>query len=184
MTFSRLLPTIVLTAWAALACVPANAAVTVYFSSGTTCERQPAAKFRAGGPPIKVTLCVSTTEEAICGHSIQLEAESVPTSGRFQVVTHKLGENYPDPTLEKLAKPIAITHPPSPHDFGGTRDNPSVPSAHQVLVLFTLRPLAQAKAATYTLRLGKNSLLSVGKNGSCLDNTELPISANFKLDRK
>ena len=112
------------------------------------------------------------------------KAESVAASGRFQVVTHKMGESYPDPTLEKLPAAIAITHPPSPHDFGGTRDNPLAPSVNQVLVLFTLRPSATATAPAYTIRLGKNSLVSVGKNGSCLENTELPISASFRLDRK
>ena len=172
-----------LAVWASLAFVPANAAVTAFFASGTTCQGQPAARFSAGGPDVVVTLCMSATEESICGHSIQLEAESVASSGRFEVVAHKMGKNYPDPTLEKPPAAIAITHPPSPHDFGGTRDNPFAPVANQVLVRFTLRPLATAKEPEYTIRLGQNSLVSVGKNGSCLENAEVRLSASIKFNR-
>ncbi len=184
MTFCRLLPTMAFAGCAALLCAPANAAVTAHFAAGNTCEGKAVAMFRAGGPDVNVALCMSATEESICGHSIQLEAESVATSGRIQVIAHKMGENYPDPTLEKFPAPIAITQPPSPNDFGGTRDNPLKPSANQVLVLFTFRPLATAKDPSYTIRLGKNSLVSVGKNGSCLENSEVPISASFKFERK
>ena len=184
MTFDRLLPTMAIAGWAVLACAPANAEVTAFFSAGIACQGQPVARFRAGGPAVKVTLCVSATEESICGHSIQLEAESVATSGRFQIVTHQLGKNYPDPTLEKLPAAIGIANPPSHHDFGGTRDNPLAPSANQVLVSFTIRPLSTAKEAAYAIRLGKNSLVSVGKDGRCLENAEVPISASFKFNRK
>ena len=170
--------------WAALFCAPVSAAVSAFFSSGTTCDGQAVATFSAGGPDVKVTLCMSSTEESICGHSVQLEAESAAASGRFQVATHKVGQNYPDPTLEKLPAATAITYPPSPHDFGGTGDNPIAPAANQVLVWFTLRPLATAKEPAYTIRLGKNSLVSVGKNGSCLENAEVPISASLKLNLK
>ena len=168
---------------AALTCVPASATVSAYFSSGSNCQGLPSAKFGTGGKDLNVTLCMSATEESICGHSVQLEAESAATSGRIQVAAHKQGDNYPDPTLEKLPAVIAITHPPSTHDFGGTRDNPFAPAANQVLVVFTLRPTASAIDASYTIRLGKNSLVSVGKKGSCLENTEVPLSASFKLER-
>ncbi|MBL0122496.1 MAG: hypothetical protein IPP88_07085 [Betaproteobacteria bacterium] len=184
MRFRRLLPMMAFAGCAMLACAPASAAVTAHFAAGKTCAGKPVASFSAGGPDANVTLCMSATEESICGHSIQLEAESVAASGQILVVTHKMGEHYPDPTLDKFPAPIAITQPPSPNDFGGTRDNPLKPSANQVLVLFTFRPLATAKDPSYTIRLGKNSLVSVGKNGSCLDNTEVPISASFKFERK
>jgi len=183
MTICRLLPTIAFAGWAALAGAPVNAAVTAFFASGTTCEGKPVVKFSAGGPNVKVTLCMSATEESLCGHSIQLEAESVAASGRFEVVAHKVGENYPDPTLEKPPAAIAITNPPSPHDFGGTRDGPFAPAANQVLVLFTLRPLATAKDAAYTIRLGQNSLVSVGRSGSCLEVSEARLSASVRLER-
>ena len=168
---------------ATLTCVPANATVSAYFSSGSNCQGKPSAKFSAGGQNVNVTLCMTATEESICGHSVQLEAELAATSGRFEVVSHKQGENYPDSTLDKLPAPIAITNPPSTNDFGGTRDNPAAPAANQVLVQFTLRPTASARDASYTIRLGKNSLVSVGKKGSCLENTEVPLSASVKFER-
>jgi hypothetical protein len=170
--------------WAALACAPASATVTAHFAAGKTCAGKPVTTFSADGPDVNVALCMSATVESICGHSVQLEAESVAASGQIVVVSHKMGENYPDPTLDKFPAPIAITQPPSPNDFGGTRDNPLKPSANQLLVLFTFRPSATAKDSSYTIRLGKNSLVSVGKNGSCLENSELPISASFKFALK
>ncbi len=168
----------------ALSGATAHSSVTAFFSAGSTCQGKPAAKFRVNGPPVDVTLCISATVEAICGHSVQLEAGTVPSRGAFQVAAHRMGPNYPDPTLEKLTAPIAITMPASPQDFGGTRDNPFPPAANQVLVLFTLRPPAKATEPAYTIRLGKNSLVSVGKNGSCLENAEVPISATLKLERE
>ena len=105
------------------------------------------------------------------------------SSGRFQVVAHTMGANYPDPTLEKKSTAFAITQPASTQDFGGTRDNPAAPAANQVLATFTLRALATAKDKWYEIRLGKNSLVSVAKDGTCLQNTEVPISARLTLNR-
>ncbi|MEO8102623.1 MAG: hypothetical protein ABI790_08855 [Betaproteobacteria bacterium] len=186
MTRRRFFSILALAGWTCCLTSTAGATVSAFFSSGGNCQGKPVAVFSGsdGGKDINVTLCLSATEEAICGHSVQLEAESAIASGRFQVVAHRMGENYPDPTIEKLPGPVAVTNPASPHDFGGTRDNPKAPSANQVLVLFTLRPSAAAKDASYSIRLGKNSLVSVGKNGSCLENAEVPISASLKLERK
>ncbi len=183
MTLIRL-ATLAIVLWGLSGFNTADASVTAFFSAGTTCEGQPVSVFRVGGSPFKVTLCLSTTEESVCGHSVQLEAESPATSGRIEVVAHAMGTNYPDPTLEKKAKPIAITSPASPHDFGGTRDNPAQAAANQVLVTFTLRATKAANKPIYELRLAKNSLVSVAKDGSCLQNAEVPISAELKLKRK
>ena len=185
MTLTSQISSITMAACVVFACAPtpADAAVTAYFSAATSCKGPSSVAFKPGGPAISVTLCADASKEAICGHSVQLEAESADSSNRFEVVAHKMGPNYSDPTLENPAAAIAIGHPASPHDFGGTRDNPFPPSTHQVLVIFTLRPMASAKERAYTLRLGKNSLVSVGKNGSCLENSEAPISARLTLER-
>ena len=163
---------------------PAHAVVTAAFHNGTNCQGKSSATFQAGGPPITVTLCASATEEAICGHSIQLEAGSAVASGQFEIIKHTVGELYSDPTLEKLPQGVTITVPPSPHDFGGTRDKPQPPAKNQVFASFTLRPSAMAKDARYLIKLGKNSLVSVGKNGSCLENAVVPMSAEIALERK
>ena len=183
MALNRLL-TIAILALGFLSGSPAvEASITTYFAAGTTCTGPPIVKFRAGGPDLKVTLCLSATEESLCGHSLQLEAESVAASGRFDIVSHAMGANYPDPTIEKKTTPIAITQPPSPHDFGGTRDNPAPPASNQILVTFTLRARPAAKDAVYQLKLGKQSLASVAKDGSCLQNSEVPLSAVLKLTK-
>ena len=165
------------------ALIPAHATVTAFFSAGTTCQGKPVIKFRAGGPSVTVTLCANATEEAICGHSIQLEAGSTASSGQFEIIKHKMGAHYPDPTLEKLPARTKITLPATAHDFGGTRDNPHPPEKNQVLATFTLKPPATAKLASYQIRLGKNSLVSVGAKGSCLENAEVPMSASMTFER-
>ena len=74
-------------------------------------------------------------------------------------------------------------HPPTPNDFGGTNDNPQPPTANQVLVVFTWRARIIAKESAYAIRLGNNSHASVGKNGTCLENSEVPLSASIRLKR-
>lgn len=178
--------TISLAALSAVAMVsmPVSAKVTAFFSEGTDCKGKPEMKFKAGGPSVQVTLCMTTTEEHVCGHSIRLEAENAAGAGKFQVVARKLGSNYADPTLEKMPASVAIASPASTHDFGGTRDNPLAPAANQALATFSLKPLATAKSDVYLLRLGKNSLIGVGKNGTCEQTSELPLNASVTLKQK
>ena len=148
--------------------MPAYAIVTATFHNGNNCQGKSSATFQAGGPPITVTLCASSTEEAICGHSIQLEAGNAASSGQFEIIKHKVGDLYSDPTLEKLPKGITITLPPSLHDFGGTGDKPQPPSKNQVFASFTLQPPSKAKETRYDFKLGKNSLYLVpAVNGTC-----------------
>ena len=183
MILRRHLHAVALTSAFVLPCALANAAVTAHFAAGSTCQGKPLTKFQAGGVPVTVTLCLSATEEAICGHSIQLEAGSAAASGQFEILKHVMGDRYSDPTLEKLPAGIMISLPPSSHDFGGTRDIPQSPAKNQLLATFTLRPPATAKESRYTIQLGKNSLVSVGKNGSCLESAELPMTASFTFER-
>ncbi len=166
---------------AATLSMPASAKVTAFFSEGADCKGKSELKFKAGGPSVQVTLCMTTTEEHVCGHSIRLEAENAAGAGKFHVVGRKLGANYSDPTLEKMPAMVAIISPASTHDFGGTRDNPLAPAANQLLATFSLKPQAAATGDVYTLRLGKNSLVGVGKNGSCEQTSELPINASVTL---
>ena len=175
--------TSLLTIVCVLPCVSASAAVTAFFAAGSTCQGKPLATFQTGGAPVTVSLCLNATEEAICGHSIQLEAGSAASSGQFEILKHVMGDRYPDPTLEKLPVGIMITLPPSMNDFGGTRDTPQPPAKNQLLATFMLRPPGTAKESRYTIQLGKNSLVSVGKKGSCLENDELSMSANFAFER-
>jgi hypothetical protein len=168
----------------AMVSTPASAKVTAFFSEGADCKGKPETKFKAGGPSVQVTLCMTTTEEHVCGHSIRIEAENAAGAGKFQVVARKLGGNYSDPTLEKMPAAVGIASPASTHDFGGTRDNPLAPAANQALATFSLKPQATAKNDAYVLRLGKNSLIGVGKNGTCEQTSELPLNASVTLKQK
>ncbi|MEP7155967.1 MAG: hypothetical protein ABI905_09350 [Betaproteobacteria bacterium] len=169
---------------ATLASTASHAEVTAIFSAGADCSGKPSAQFRPGGPDVQVTLCLRATEESACGHSVQLEAEDKAASGMFLVVGHKAGASFADATMGKIRKPVAITNPASTNDFGATGDKPATLKAMQPIVTFTLRPARKAKNAAYEIRLGKNSLVSIGKDGSCLQNSEAPISASMQLLRK
>lgn len=184
--YMRMLGSLLLGLAATLFITNTHAAVTAAFHAGGDCSGPPVTKFRASGE-VKVTLCMAIADEAVCGYSLQLEAESTATSGAFQVVKHSAGTNFPDLTMDKIAKPIAITNPPSPNDFGATRDTPAPgvkAGAGQSLVTLTLRPTAKARNAVYEIRLGKNSLVSLGKDNTCLQNSEVPISASIRLNKQ
>ncbi|MBL8523630.1 MAG: hypothetical protein JNN20_08075 [Betaproteobacteria bacterium] len=162
--------------------IPAHAAVTMFFSAGDDCKGKPEARFKPGAP-VRITLCMSTTTEQVCGHSLRLEAENAAASGKFDLTARKLGALYPDPTLDKLPSGLTVNNPATLHDLGGTRDNAAPAGANQVVATFTLTPKTDAKDASYLLRLGPNSVASVGKNGTCEQSTETALSAGVTLKR-
>ncbi|MEQ1515148.1 MAG: hypothetical protein ABL931_01510 [Usitatibacteraceae bacterium] len=169
---------------AILLALPAEATVTAYFASGPTCKGAPTTAF-AARESVQVSLCVTTTVEALCGATVRLEVDKSGDSGHFQVTGRTLGPNYPDPNNETLPPSISIDSAKlSRLDFGGTRDKPLPPAADQLIVTFTLAAQAAAKNPSYSIRLSENSVVSVGKSGSCDPTVALPISANLALTRK
>lgn len=167
----------------AVLAAPAEAAVTAFFSAGDDCKGKPEARFKPGGPPVRISLCMSTTTEQVCGHSLRLETENAASSGKFELTARKLGPLYPDPTLDKIPAGLIVAHPATLHDMGGTRDNAAPAGANQLVATFALTPKPYAKDASYVVRLGPNSLAGVGKNGSCEQSVEAPLNASIILKR-
>ena len=159
----------------------AEAKITAFFSAGTSCDGSPSASFAAGGSVVKVSLCVTTTTEALCGHTIKLQAADASDSGRFHVTAVSLGANYSDPNSE-LKFPIAIVIPPAAIDFGATVSRAAVaPAAKQLLVTFDISPQSSATKELYAIVLAPNSTVGVRTDSACALPTDSPIAANFKL---
>lgn len=163
-----------------------HAAVTATFSAGPTCGGAPTAKFSPGGPPVQVSLCMTTTAPTeTCGHTIVLQ--SAPgESGRFVVTAATLGSNYSDPNSEVSQLPLAINNSPIVADFGGTSSGPVVPASNQLLATFTLAPQANATNGEYVISLNSVSTVAVNADTSCGSTMvpgESPIAASFTLSR-
>lgn len=164
--------------------IPAQATITAYFSSGTTCKGSASRNF-AAHESVQVSVCVTTTVESLCGNTLRLEVDSSGENGHFRVTGRTLGKNYPDPNNETLPAAISIDSPKlSRLDFGGTRDDPLAPAADQLLATFTLSAQTEAKNPSYSIRLGKNSVVSVAKGNTCDPTVAVPISASLALTRK
>lgn len=159
----------------------AQAKVTVAFSAGSTCAGAPSTGIRAGGPKIKVSLCVTTTTESLCGHTTKLQVANPKDSGSLMVTAVAHGSTFSDPNSE-LTFPVPVTSAPSMTDFGATVSGakPAKPGAH-VLATFDIAPQSNAKAEEYTISLAPMSSVGVGADGACTLPTDVPISASFKL---
>ena len=152
---------------------------------------------------MQVSLCMTTTTTATCGHTIVLQA-AAGESGRFFVVTpFSLGSSYSDPNSEVQQLPLSINNPfvgtpptPTPPtaapytiaaDLGGTSSAPVAPSANQLLATFNLAPQVSATNASYVISLNSVSIVAVDADGTCGATTvptEAPITASFTLTRQ
>ncbi len=172
---------------------PVFAVITTFISQGTTCSgtpsisaSSPTTRFAPGGASVQVSVCMTATTESVCGFTLQLEADVPSESARFSIVGRKLGPNYPGATIERMPAAVAIKNPISREDFGGIRPepgNPLPPTPNQLLATFTLAPLANAKNAAYSIRVGKGSMVAVAQNGSCELTDEVSIAGSFRLER-
>lgn len=159
----------------------AHAKITALFSAGTSCDGEPSASFVVSGPAVKVSVCVTATTESLCGHTTKLQTADVRGSGRFHVTSVARGPNYSDPN-GALTFPIAITHPASLSDFGGTVSGAAIaPAAKQLLATFELSPQSNAKAAAYVIRLAPISSVGVSADRTCAMPTDASIAASFTL---
>ena len=158
-----------------------HAKVTAFFSAGSTCDGGTSANFIAGGPAVKVSLCVTATTEALCGHTTKLQVGNAGESGRFNVAAVTYATALSDPNGE-LKFPIAITKPPANADFGATglKATP-VTKAKQLLVTFDIAPQANATQAIYALSLAPGSSIGVSADSACPLPTDMPTTASFKL---
>ena len=107
----------------------AEAAVTMYFSSGTTCSGASATAAyspAAMGVDTTLLLCAATTAgEPLCAHSTFLQS-AVGESGRFAIQNRVPGTAFPSEVLSEVY-PYLINNPNTAPDFGsfnsGQRDS-------------------------------------------------------------
>jgi len=167
----------------------AQATITPFFSAGATCGGAASTGFSPGGAAVTVSLCVSTTTERGCGHSLQIQSANAGENGAFSVASRTLGANYPDPNAAPVF-PVSITNPANTADFGGTialGGSSIAAGANQLLATFTLQPSAGATNSSYVVSLSPASIFSseVGGDTTC-GAVNLPadnaIAASFTLN--
>ena len=183
--FARGLPMVVVAALMSVM-VPANAAVTAFFSAGINCAGAASASYSMG-TTTQVSLCVTTTTEPTCGHSIQVQAASVAESGLFRITNRTLGSRYPDPNYFGLVPyPININNPAVTADFGATVNGaPVPPTANQLLATFDITPASPAVSSTYVISTGTTfSAMSVDDPAQpgCGHAIDVLIPATFTLN--
>jgi hypothetical protein len=160
-----------------------QARVTAFFSAGTTCNGPPAVSFVANGPATRISLCVSTTTEALCGHTIKLRSKNIDQSGHFLVKAVAHGRSFADTTNE-VTIPVAITNPPADADFGATVSSlPVAAGAKQLLATFELTPTSIARSGTYAIELSPVSSVAVSTRGTCAMPIDTAIFADITLRR-
>ena len=161
--------------------LPARATVTAFFSAGSNCAGPATAEFTTGGPAIPVTLCANTTEEGLCGATIQLQAAAGREAGRFNLTKLALSPAFPERNmLEEPGYPMPILYPAQRNDLGGgvPGSTPNPPGANQVLASFEFTPATSAVRDAYVISLSSFSIVAHNPK-TCADALGAPISASF-----
>lgn len=160
-----------------------EAKVTALFSAGSTCNGAPSASFKASGPAVKVSLCVASSNEFLCGHTTKLQAANARSSGRFHITGVILAPPFSDPNAN-LIFPIPITDPAAMIDLGATVSHAVAATDGKTLIAtFDLSPQANANEAVYVLSLAPSASVGVGTDARCTLPFDAPIAASFKLIR-
>ena len=173
--------------------LPAQAAITTFFSSTPDCLGTSAVGFATSGPTVQVSLCATTTSPTkVCGHTVLLQS-AAGQGGRFNVLSRTLGANYSDPNSDASPTPLVISNPPAAADLGGTVAGvpngqfliipPVAATANQLLATFTLAPQASATNSSYAITLAPVSMLAVDTDNTCGAATDSPITATLTLNR-
>ncbi len=171
---------------AAGAVLPAQAAVTTLFSAGPGCDGGSTVEFASGGPSVKVSLCVTTTSEGVCGATIQLQSANAGDNGRFHIVNRTLGRSFPEANAAgELAFPVAVNHAGERRDFGGIvpAAAPVPAGAGRLLATFELAPQALATEPSYQIGASSISEVAVTTGGDCTNAKGAPINATFTMKR-
>jgi Divergent InlB B-repeat domain len=171
-----------------LAATPAQAAITVFWSAGSTCSGGASATFTPSGAAQQITLCLTNTlpaTENTCGFSAKLRSATVAEAGRFNITNRVLGANYSDINSLTNTYPVAAGNPAGVRDFGGTYSGtpPVSAAASQVLATFTLEPQANATNASYVISTDSFSALALDTDGTCANSTDFAIpQADFTFN--
>ncbi len=150
--------------------LPAEAAITTFFSAGTNCSGASNASFTTGGAAVKVSLCATTTlaNEGVCGHTTYLSsAGGALEDNRFMVTARASGTAFTDNINATVN--VLVFAPTSGNQDYGALANPLAPAAAPATLLlqtFDLTPQANATASSYVLSTGAGSILAVDTTGA------------------
>lgn len=171
MKLPKLLSSIAATAVLAFASVlPAEAAITTFFSAGTNCTGATNTTFTTSGPAVKVSLCATTTvaNEGVCGHTTYLSsAGGALQDNRFMVTARASGTAFTDNINSTVN--VLVAAPTSGNVDFGALANPLAPAtapATLLLQTFDLTPQANATAGSYIISTGAGSILAVDTTGA------------------
>ncbi len=163
-----------------LAASAARGEVKAFFAADAACKPVASLPFSIG-KPVNLVVCMTSSKEAVCGHSLRLEAADAAGSGRFQIKSRELGRNYNDPTTGRLPPGLLVSLPASGPDLGATRDNPLAAAANQLLATLVLVPVPDLKQDEYVMRLAPNSVAGISNAVTCADATDAALTAEVTL---
>ena len=163
----------------------ANAAVTAFFSAGSSCGGAASAAFSTGGAAVTVSLCVTTTTEPLCANSLFLQSANAGENGRFNVTGRTNSTAYASGQTTNIgASPnLPINNPSTLPDLGGTV-NPVVPvpaGSNQLLATFLLSPQSTATNNSYVISTNASTSVEVDTDGTCANTVTTAIPASFTL---
>jgi hypothetical protein len=164
---------------------PSTAAVSAFLSAGTTCGRAASSNFVTSGAPVKVSLCVTTTTEPVCGATLQLRSANAGEDGRFFVGNRVLGTALPDPSAASLTFPVGIVNPP----WRWTSEEPRTrrPARHRQPTCCSQRSifLPGERHERHLRREPGRLLRRRTEPTNCLSGNavDIPITASFTLNR-
>ena len=167
----------------ALVTFNADADVSTFLSKGDTCGHANNAELPGKGA-VRVSVCVSTTTEWLCGSTTKFQAANAGESGKLKITAIQYAAKIADPNTN-VKLPLPITHSPPTADLGSTTNGKSEPpGANQLLAIYDIAAAGDADKDEYVVSLASDSSLGISKDNSCANATDAPMAASFTLTRK
>ena len=166
-----------------LVSINADADVSTFLSNGDTCGHANTAVLPVKGA-VRVSVCVSTTTEWLCGSTTKFQAANAGESGKLKITAIQYAAKIADPNTN-VKLPLPITHSPPTADLGSTTNGKSEPpGANQLLAIYDIAAAGDADKDAYVVSLASDSSLGISKDNSCANATDAPMAASFTLTRK
>lgn len=167
----------------ALVSFNADADVSTFLSNGDTCGHANTGELPVKGA-VRVSVCVSTTTEWLCGSTTKFQAANAGESGKLKITAIQYAAKIADPNTN-VKLPLPITHSPPTADLGSTTNGKSEPpGANQLLAIYDIAAAGDADKDAYVVSLASDSSLGISKDNSCANATDAPMTASFTLTRK
>lgn len=175
--------------------LPSHAAVSAYFSAGSSCiPANNTVSYVPGGAPVTVSLCMDSTATLTCGYTAVLEAANSGENSRFTLTAvSRTGSPFQDLNSEVAQLPLSIvTGPVTIADLGatvslaGNQITPAAGAANVLLATYTISPAANATNASYVISLNPVSAAAVDADTKCgadIIPTDAALTASFTMSR-